>query len=463
MDAIGGCDFDAVLDHLVLHTPEHLLPNAFKEKKQPEPQPVVEAHRQQRQQPGSSSKVSAFLPQPIILKPGQKVWKADPSEVLQPPKLQGAASGGVVGVVKPLTGAEEKKVVNLVAFGFDRLQCIDALKKTVGDAQKALVHLLASLYPHADEGPAAGGFDIDEDEVEDMRFDERTAVESMYGEDAFKEVWFQIGHIVGCEVKLEVRGIKGPVRLLCRYDLPCQYPYRPPYLLVRSDGNGSISDSQALKSSHELCAHAAKLVKANPGVPVVFDLCTWLKERMEDDIREQRANSQKPQSSPPKPKQERPKKDQDHQVKKTPLAAVEAFCDKKLNNDHYQKMAANTQAKLSKAETLEKQLAEVSGLGFYGLGEAAGRGEWCSSNLAFEIHKCCFQIALSTAHVSPCAAFGLRVEGSGEQPGMLFSSIIPRLRCFSTGRSDGRFSYSCKHTIHGMLRSLLCQVMDRKP
>jgi hypothetical protein len=360
MDEVGESEFDSVLDHLILHTPEHLLPTAYKEKKQPEPKEVLQAQRQQRQQPGTTKQPSVFLPQPVILKPGTKVWEADPSEAQQQQTSQGGAAGGggarpggVVGVVKPLTGAEEKKVLNLMAFGFERMQCIDALKTTVGDPQKALLVLLGRLYPNVDDGPAGGGFEVDEDELEDLKFDERTAVESMYGEEAFREIWFQIGHIVGCEITMEIRGIKGPVKLLCRYDLPCLYPYKPPYLLVRSDGHGSISDSQALKSTRGLCAHAASLVRANPGVPCLFDLCTWLKERIEDDTRAQKAAVSKSGASSkaqPKPKKEaEPKKN----------AAVEAFVEKKFDSNHYSKMAANTNARLSKAETLEKQLAEA--------------------------------------------------------------------------------------------------------
>ena len=41
---------------------------------------------------------------------------------------------------------------------------------------------------------------VDEDAIEEARFDERTALEAIFGDEAFSEVWYQIGQVVGCEI-----------------------------------------------------------------------------------------------------------------------------------------------------------------------------------------------------------------------------------------------------------------------
>ena len=51
--------------------------------------------------------------------------------------------------------------------------------------------------------------------------DERTALESIFGDDHFQEIWFDIGKIVGCEVRLEDVGAS----VLVRYDAPSVYPH----------------------------------------------------------------------------------------------------------------------------------------------------------------------------------------------------------------------------------------------
>jgi len=37
--------------------------------------------------------------------------------------------------------------------------------------------------------------EVDDDVIEEARFDERTALESIYGEQAFAEVWYEIGQV----------------------------------------------------------------------------------------------------------------------------------------------------------------------------------------------------------------------------------------------------------------------------
>ena len=97
---------------------------------------------------------------------------------------------------------------------------LHALTLSNGSTQAASLMLIGSLRPStraAMEAPP----EVEEDEVEEARFDERTALESIFGDDHFQEIWFDIGKIVGCEVRLEDVGAS----VLVRYDAPSVYPH----------------------------------------------------------------------------------------------------------------------------------------------------------------------------------------------------------------------------------------------
>ena len=198
-DAAEGCesvDPDTVLDYLVLHTPEEDLPKQLLHQP-PEAgaagatpsafpgggfEPFGRGQQQGRAGGGGGGgggkKISAFLPAPIIVRPGQAFSGKAPEE--QPPAPAPVpVPTGVVGVVKStpavqLSFKEEKAVQALVGMGFTRGESLEALKAARGDQQRALCSLMEGLMP-AGHVMGIGGTEEEEEEEEDERFEERTA------------------------------------------------------------------------------------------------------------------------------------------------------------------------------------------------------------------------------------------------------------------------------------------------
>ena len=295
-DAAEGCesvDPDTVLDYLVLHTPEEDLPKQLLHQP-PEAgaagatpsafpgggfEPFGRGQQQGRAGGGGGGgggkKISAFLPAPIIVRPGQAFSGKAPEE--QPPAPAPVpVPTGVVGVVKStpavqLSFKEEKAVQALVGMGFTRGESLEALKAARGDQQRALCSLMEGLMP-AGHVMGIGGTEEEEEEEEDERFEERTALESIFDE-RFSELWFEVGQIVGVRVALDAPYEQ--VALAVRYDVPCRYPREAPRVLLHAAaGSGGIPGGQKrlLAASRELAAKAVAMAKRSAGEVLVFRL-----------------------------------------------------------------------------------------------------------------------------------------------------------------------------------------------
>ena len=253
--AVGILDAVTVLDHLVLHTPENELPAQLREKKQ---QHKAQAGPMSEGQVMVPKHQKAFLAPPVVVLPGMAF--RGPS---QPAATTLEQTLVIPSQLKP---KEERQVMELMSLGFERGEVLQALKLSNGSTQAASLMLMQTLG--GEEASAPGELqlpaDMSEDDLEEARFDERTALESIYGEAAFSEVWFDIGVVVGCEISFADGSV-----LLVRYDAPSVYPFEAPDVLVKGQ---SVPAHVRLDASKQLQAEARRLFDADPGAPLIYSL-----------------------------------------------------------------------------------------------------------------------------------------------------------------------------------------------
>ena len=99
---------------------------------------------------------------------------------------------------------------------------------------------------------------MEEEEREEARFEERSALEAIFGDEGFSEVWYEMGVVVGCEVRLG----EGEEVVVVRHDAPSLYPYQPPLLLLKP--SPALPPQLSREASRDLNAYAAALC-ARPG------------------------------------------------------------------------------------------------------------------------------------------------------------------------------------------------------
>ena len=107
-----------------------------------------------------------------------------------------------------------------MSLAFERGEVLQALKLSNGKSQGASLMLIQSLgTDHGVTYSLPEG--VEDDDIEEMRFDERTALEAIFGDDAFAEVWYEVGQVVGCEITFSDGSA-----LLVRHDAPSIYPHQ---------------------------------------------------------------------------------------------------------------------------------------------------------------------------------------------------------------------------------------------
>ena len=79
---------------------------------------------------------------------------------------------------------------------------------------------------------------------------------------------------------------------------------------------------------------------ANPGVPALFELYTWIKTHIEEDIRNEREAQQKAKAAQQEGSGAAGAAKKEKAAPKTAIAAVEEFVDKKVMRDHYNKQVS---------------------------------------------------------------------------------------------------------------------------
>ena len=277
----GETEYETLLDDLILNTPDSELPAKFRHA-------LSSAHKK--------------APTLTIMRPN------DPRTPIPDSTFASAAqtprtSTSEVQPVQMLSMRDESSIASLRALGFSRDACRDALTSACGDVDSALRRLCAALYPADCVGPAAaiGPPDGCTDEaVEEARFDERTALEHIYGDDLVREIWFTVGVVVGVEVALEEAG----VALTVRYDSPNLYPWQAPYLLLtaraRPGDKGGLSPEDCVELTRQLAGEAVGMV-GGTGMPVVFDLCSRAEELAQAlrDGRAERERAARAAAAPP--------------------------------------------------------------------------------------------------------------------------------------------------------------------
>jgi hypothetical protein len=284
LDRCNETEYESLLDDLILNTPDAELPAKFRHA-------LSSSHKK--------TTLTVMRPEdPRTPFPESTFASAAPTP---------RASTSNAQPVRMLSIRDENSISSLCALGFDRDASRDALTSTCGDIDSALRRLCAALYPAGCVGPATpmGPPDGCSDEaVEEARFDERTALEHIYGDDLVKEIWFTVGVVVGVEVVLE----EAALALTVRYDAPNLYPWQPPYLLLASRSRpgekGGLKPADCVELTRQLAAEAAGMV-GGAGMPVVFDLCSRAGE-LAQALREQRAARERaPAAKPAEPPAER--------------------------------------------------------------------------------------------------------------------------------------------------------------
>lgn len=285
-DAAEACatlDLTTVMDHLVLHTPENQLPASLREKKQTQQQAQAGARGGAVQLPKNQN---AFLAPPIVVLPGM-AFKGG-NQAPQPAQQ-------TLLVPNQLKPKEERSVMELMSLGFERGEVLQALKLSNGKSQPASLMLIQSFSrDNTCDANVPGG--VDDDDIEEARFDERTALESIYGEEAFAEVWYEIGQVVGCEIFFPDGSA-----LLVRHDAPSVYPHQAPDVLVKGE---TIDAAVRIEASGLLNAESRSMFQRNPGAPLIYDLATRCGEILQElkDRGKKKAQPVKKQDPNPKRK-----------------------------------------------------------------------------------------------------------------------------------------------------------------
>jgi hypothetical protein len=288
MQRSGETSYESLLDDLILNTPDAQLPPKFRH--------------------ALSASQKKALPTPTIMRPGDPRTQIPengfaPASAPAAPAARAAGPSAGSGPVRPtstpLSSRDENSIAELCALGFPRADCLAALTYACGDTDFALRRLCAGLYPPTRVGPAAPigrPDDCTEESLEEARFDERTALEHIYGEGLVREIWFQMGTIVGVEVSLE----EVDASLTVRYDLPNLYPWQAPYLLLarkpsQARAKGGLSAADCALLTRRLAGEACGMVTGS-GMPIAFDLCNRAIELVQQ-LRAERAPP--PSADPP--------------------------------------------------------------------------------------------------------------------------------------------------------------------
>eukprot|EP00960_Hanusia_phi_P013263 387259-Hanusia_phi.AAC.1 len=173
MRECGRKEVNSLVDHLLLHTPEEQLPQRFRATR-------------------GGGRGGATM---MTMRTRQSLQ----ANLSSPSASASSSAASQVTVVKHLRPQEEKVVRELMFLGFDREAASDACLRSRADPQKALLLLLARLQPAARPDKRARGEEEEEEELEAQRFEERIVMESIYGEENVREIWFEAGRVVGLE------------------------------------------------------------------------------------------------------------------------------------------------------------------------------------------------------------------------------------------------------------------------